>query len=140
MEAGSVQLQRNQASKLSHQPDRFVDPRGHYSNPPSPGEMANQSGVRWPDLINPRVREAISELYDHVFGESETAQRSGAIGSRLTARDRSNAGSHPRKSRSSSLPTWPERRHSSWPASTRFTGPPSWPFSNATRWPDEGGC
>jgi|GEM_PF-2684981 len=32
--------------------------------------MGNQSGVTWPDLINPRVRTAIGELYDHVFGES----------------------------------------------------------------------
>ncbi len=32
--------------------------------------MANQSGVTWPDLINPRVRTAIGELYDYVFGES----------------------------------------------------------------------
>jgi len=47
-----------------------VDPRGHYSNPPSPGEMANQSGVTWPDLINPRVRAAIGELYDYVVGGS----------------------------------------------------------------------
>ena len=43
----------------------------------------------------------------------ETAQLSGAVVFRLTARDRSSAGSHPRKSRSSSPPTWPERRHSS---------------------------
>ena len=35
--------------------------------------MANQSGVTWPDLINPRVRTAIGELYDHVFGESRDA-------------------------------------------------------------------
>ena len=48
----------------------LVGPRGHYSNPPSPGEMANQSGVTWPDLINPRVRTAIGELYDDVFGGS----------------------------------------------------------------------
>ena len=47
-----------------------MDPRGHYSNPPSPGETTNQSGVTWPDLINPRVRTAIGELYDHVFGTS----------------------------------------------------------------------
>ncbi len=47
-----------------------VDPRVHYSNPPSQGEMANQSGVTWPDLINPRVRAAIGELYDHVVGAS----------------------------------------------------------------------
>jgi len=32
--------------------------------------MANQSGVTWPDLINPRVRKAIGELYDYVFGGS----------------------------------------------------------------------
>ncbi len=32
--------------------------------------MGNLSGVTWPDLINPRVRTAIGELYDHVFGES----------------------------------------------------------------------
>jgi hypothetical protein len=32
--------------------------------------MANQSGVTWPDLIIPRVRTAIGELHDHVFGES----------------------------------------------------------------------
>jgi hypothetical protein len=48
----------------------MVDPRGHYSNPSSPGEMGNQSGVTWPDSINPRVRIAIGELYDRVFGES----------------------------------------------------------------------
>ena len=47
-----------------------MDPGGHYSNPSSPGETANQSGVTWPDLIDPRVRTAIGELYDHVFGES----------------------------------------------------------------------
>ena len=46
----------------------MVDLREHYSNPSSPGETANQSGVTWPDLINPRVRTAIGELYDHVFG------------------------------------------------------------------------
>ncbi len=45
-----------------------VDSRGRYSNASSPGETANQSGVTWPDLINPRVRTAIGELYDHVFG------------------------------------------------------------------------
>ncbi len=50
--------------------DTEVDPRGHYSNPPSPGEMANQRGVTWPDLIDPRVETAIRELYDRVFGES----------------------------------------------------------------------
>jgi transposase-like protein len=48
-----------------------VDPRGHYSNPTSPGAMANQSGVTWPDLINPRVRKTIGVLYDYVFGDSE---------------------------------------------------------------------
>jgi len=32
--------------------------------------MANQSSVTWPDLINPRVRTAIGELYEHVVGES----------------------------------------------------------------------
>jgi len=32
--------------------------------------MANQSDVTWPDLINPWVRTAIGELYDHVFGEA----------------------------------------------------------------------
>jgi len=32
--------------------------------------MGIQSGVTWPDLINPRVRTAIGELHDHVFGES----------------------------------------------------------------------
>ena len=32
--------------------------------------MANQSGDTWPDLINPRVRTAIGELFDHVFGAS----------------------------------------------------------------------
>jgi transposase-like protein len=32
--------------------------------------MANQSGVTWPDLIDPRVRTAVGELYDYVFGES----------------------------------------------------------------------
>jgi hypothetical protein len=30
--------------------------------------MANQCGVTWPDLIDPRVETAIGELYDHVFG------------------------------------------------------------------------
>ncbi len=33
--------------------------------------MANQSGVTWPDLINPWVRTAIGELYDYVFGDSQ---------------------------------------------------------------------
>ena len=33
--------------------------------------MANQSDVTWPDLINPRVRTAIGELYDHVVGDSQ---------------------------------------------------------------------
>ena len=46
----------------------MVDPRGHYSNPPSPGVIANQRGVTWPDLIDPGVRTAVGELYDHVFG------------------------------------------------------------------------
>jgi hypothetical protein len=32
--------------------------------------MGNQCGVTWPDLINPQVRTAIGELYDHVFGDS----------------------------------------------------------------------
>jgi len=32
--------------------------------------MGNQSGVTWPDLINPRVRSAIGELYQHVVDES----------------------------------------------------------------------
>lgn len=32
--------------------------------------MGNESGVSWPDLINPRVRDAIGELYDHVFDKS----------------------------------------------------------------------
>lgn len=31
----------------------------------------NQNGVTWPDLINPRVRNAIGELYDHVFLASQ---------------------------------------------------------------------
>ena len=35
--------------------------------------MANQSGVTWPDLINPRVRTAIGELYDNVFGRSRAS-------------------------------------------------------------------
>ena len=30
--------------------------------------MASQSGVTWPDLIDPGVRTAIDELYNHVFG------------------------------------------------------------------------
>jgi len=30
--------------------------------------MGNLSGVTWPDLINPRVRTAICELFNHVFG------------------------------------------------------------------------
>ena len=47
-----------------------MDPRGHYSNPPSPGQTTIQSGVTWPDLIIPRVRAAIGELYDHVVGGS----------------------------------------------------------------------
>jgi hypothetical protein len=47
-----------------------VDPRGHYSNPLLPGEMANQSGVTLPDLINPRVQVSIDELFDHVLGAS----------------------------------------------------------------------
>jgi transposase-like protein len=32
--------------------------------------MGNQNGVTWADLINPPVRAAIAELYDHVFGAS----------------------------------------------------------------------
>jgi len=32
--------------------------------------MGNQNGVTWPDLTNPRVRIAIGELYDYVFGKS----------------------------------------------------------------------
>jgi hypothetical protein len=32
--------------------------------------MTNQSGATWPDLINPRVRTAIGELYDYVFHKS----------------------------------------------------------------------
>ena len=35
--------------------------------------MANQSGVTWPDLINPRVREAIGELYDYVGDSQDSA-------------------------------------------------------------------
>ena len=46
---------------------------------PSPGEMANQCGVTWPDLIDPRVRTAVGELYDRVFG---------AFGDRATIRRR----------------------------------------------------
>src|SRR5579864_25492 len=42
---------------------------GHYSNPPSPGEMANQNGVKWPDLIDAKVRTAVGELYNHVFSQ-----------------------------------------------------------------------
>ena len=45
----------------------------------------------------------------------ETAQLSGAVVFGPMARDRSSAGSHPRKSKSSSPPIWPERRHSPWP-------------------------
>jgi len=70
----------------------------------------------------------------------KTAQRSGVVAFRLTARGGSSAGSHPRKSRSSSLATWREGRRLPWPARTRFTGPQSWPFSSATRCPDEGAC
>jgi len=32
--------------------------------------MADQLGVTWPDLVDPRVATAIGELFDHVFGES----------------------------------------------------------------------
>ncbi len=61
-----------------------VDPRGHYSNPPSPGAIANQSCVAWPDLIDPRVLTAIGELFGHVFDGS----RDGAtIGGRRLPRD-----------------------------------------------------
>jgi hypothetical protein len=46
--------------------------------------MANQSGVTWPDLINPRVRTAIGELYDHVFCASRD---SATIGCRRVPHD-----------------------------------------------------
>src|SRR5580658_11149888 len=46
---------------------QLVEPRGHYSNPPSSGEMANRRGVTWPDLIDPEFQTAVGELYDHVF-------------------------------------------------------------------------
>jgi hypothetical protein len=32
--------------------------------------MGKQTSVTWPDLINQRVRTAVGELHDHVFGES----------------------------------------------------------------------
>jgi len=35
--------------------------------------MANQSGVTWPDFIDPRVRTAIGELFDHVFEASRNS-------------------------------------------------------------------
>ena len=38
--------------------------------PLSPGDKGNQTGVTWPDLINPRVRTAIGELYDQVLDSS----------------------------------------------------------------------
>ena len=53
--------------------------------------MGIQSDVKWPDLINPRVRTAIGELYDHVFGDSQDGatircRRVGPDGSRQIQR------------------------------------------------------
>jgi hypothetical protein len=45
-----------------------VDPRGHYSNPPSRGKPVIGRGVLRTDLVALSFPEAIVELYDRVFG------------------------------------------------------------------------
>jgi hypothetical protein len=120
----------------THAREDLVDPKGHYSNPSSPGEKVNQSGVTWPELINPQVRTAIGELYDHLFGASRNA----------TTRCRRVPPNGSRQVQRRLAPEELEAGYLAGATAVVLAAKHSihrttvWPFSNATRCLGEGGC